>query len=64
LVARAAPPSVTAFIGPEGGWTDDELAQLTTGGAIAVQLTPTILRVETAAITVASIVGSVLPARV
>ena len=64
LVARHAPPSVTAFIGPEGGWTDDELTQFTAGGAIVVQLTPTILRVETAAISLAAIVGSVLSARV
>ena len=62
LVARHAPPSVTAFIGPEGGWTGDELTQFTTGGTIAVQLTSTILRVETAAIAVASIVGSILSA--
>jgi 16S rRNA (uracil1498-N3)-methyltransferase len=60
LVARDAPPSVTAFIGPEGGWTDDELAQFSASNAIAVQLTPTILRVETAAVAVASIVGSIL----
>jgi 16S rRNA (uracil1498-N3)-methyltransferase len=62
LVARDAPPFGTAFIGPEGGWTDEELAGFVTRGAIAVQLTPTILRVETAAIAVAAIVGSVLSA--
>jgi 16S rRNA (uracil1498-N3)-methyltransferase len=62
LVAGNASPSITAFIGPEGGWTGDELTQFTTGGTIAVQLTSTILRVETAAIAVASIVGSILSA--
>ena len=59
LVGRKAPPTLTAFIGPEGGWTDEEMAQFEAAGAIAVKLTPTILRVETAAMAIASIVGSV-----
>ena len=44
------------LIGPEGGWTDDELAQLQIFGFASVHLTRTILRIETAAIALASIV--------
>jgi 16S rRNA (uracil1498-N3)-methyltransferase len=50
--------TVCAFIGPEGGWTDDELRHFTAAGALAVRLTDTILRVETAAVAVAAVVGS------
>jgi 16S rRNA (uracil1498-N3)-methyltransferase len=59
LVARGAPRTITAFIGPEGGWTDEEAAQFVAARATAVRLTPTILRVETAAVAIAGIVGSV-----
>lgn len=37
-------------IGPEGGWTEDELAWFHHAGWIAASLGPTILRAETAAI--------------
>lgn len=40
-------------VGPEGGWTDAELAGLSAAGSRALQLGPRILRVETAAIVVA-----------
>ena len=59
LVAGNTSPALTAFIGPEGGWKDEELALFEAAGAAAVKLTPTILRVETAAVAIASIVGSV-----
>jgi 16S rRNA (uracil1498-N3)-methyltransferase len=49
--------SLCAFIGPEGGWTEDELRLFATAGAVAVRLTDTILRVETAAVAVAAVVG-------
>ena len=44
-----APPTLdhpTVLVGPEGGWTDDELAW----GAPTVSLGPTVLRTETAAV--------------
>lgn len=42
--------SMTLFIGPEGGWTNDEETRLRTAGLTAAGLGPTILRIETAAI--------------
>jgi len=41
---------LTALIGPEGGWSDGELALLEGRGAVAVGLGPRILRTETAAV--------------
>ena len=42
--------SVTLAIGPEGGWTEDELQSFATSQWIAASLGETILRAETAAI--------------
>ncbi len=57
VVARAdagAMPSpagpVSVFVGPEGGFRDDELAALTTAGATGLALGGLVLRVETAAV--------------
>ena len=41
---------LTAFIGPEGGWSDAELTFLEGRGATTVSLGPRILRTETAAL--------------
>lgn len=46
---------LTAFIGPEGGWTSQEVRQFLDAGATVVRLTPTILRIETAAVTTAAV---------
>jgi 16S rRNA (uracil1498-N3)-methyltransferase len=54
---RGLPPlavqdsGLTVVIGPEGGWSDDEIALATSSGLIPVHLGPRILRTETAAIT-------------
>lgn len=45
----------TIFIGPEGGFTDDELKTLCDAGAIPVRLAESILRIETAAVAAASV---------
>lgn len=54
---RGLPPlavqdsGLTVVIGPEGGWSDDEIELATSSGLIPVHLGPRILRTETAAIT-------------
>lgn len=55
--APAAPPAdgapwneVRLAIGPEGGWTDDEVGVALQAGWAAIDLGPRILRVETAAV--------------
>ncbi len=45
------------FIGPEGGFTDDEELLLREKGAIGVRLTNTILRIETAAVAISSVLA-------
>ncbi|MFZ1008799.1 MAG: RsmE family RNA methyltransferase [Candidatus Sulfotelmatobacter sp.] len=49
-------------IGPEGGWTEDELAAFERAGWISASLGNTILRAETAAIAATAIVASILSA--
>jgi 16S rRNA (uracil1498-N3)-methyltransferase len=44
----------TAVIGPEGGFTDDEMAHLEQLKAAAIRIGPRVLRVETAAVAVAA----------
>ena len=46
--------SVVFAIGPEGGFTDDEVDQAINAGAMAISLGPLILRIETAAVVLAS----------
>lgn len=53
-LAREAPPQFL-IVGPEGGFTDDEVSAATTAGWLAVGLGQRILRVETAAIALASV---------
>jgi 16S rRNA (uracil1498-N3)-methyltransferase len=48
--------TVSVFIGPEGGWTDDEVANGRSAGLIPVTLGKRILRAETAAIVAAALV--------
>lgn len=47
--------SLTALVGSEGGWTDEEIASARDAGWIIVTLGGRILRAETAAIAVASL---------
>lgn len=47
---------VVVAIGPEGGWTDDEVAAFADAGAQPVGLGPTVLRTEHAATVLASVV--------
>lgn len=50
---------VSLFIGPEGGWTSDELARCRSAGLTGVRLTETILRIETAAVAAAAVAAVV-----
>jgi len=56
-----APQRVLAMVGPEGGWTDGEMKAFEKAGFVPVKLTSTILRVETAAIAIAALMGSSQP---
>lgn len=49
-------PQVTIFVGPEGGFTAEEVAQARACGAVAVSLGTRILRAETAATAAALLV--------
>jgi 16S rRNA (uracil1498-N3)-methyltransferase len=52
--------SVALAIGPEGGWTPEEMALFTTHGWTPVTLGPRILRAETAAIAAIAVASSYL----
>lgn len=56
LDRHSAASKVLAFIGPEGGFTDSERTAALAHGVRPVRLTPTVLRVETAAIALAAVV--------
>jgi 16S rRNA (uracil1498-N3)-methyltransferase len=47
-------------VGPEGGWTDDELQSFRQAGWISASLGSTILRAETAAIAATAVVASAM----
>jgi 16S rRNA (uracil1498-N3)-methyltransferase len=54
---RAAPArTVLILVGPEGGFTDDELSAARQAGLVSVRLGPSILRIETAAVAASSLV--------
>ena len=52
---------VAAIIGPEGGLTEEEYLAAIAAGAQSCRITPTVLRVETAAIAMAAVILSALP---
>ena len=45
-----APPTISLAVGPEGGWTNDEIASSTATGFLEASLGENILRTETAVI--------------
>jgi 16S rRNA (uracil1498-N3)-methyltransferase len=55
-IADVRADAMTLLVGPEGGWTDEELALFSDRRYAAVTLTQSILRVETAAIAAAAVV--------
>ena len=52
--------ALTLLIGPEGGWTDEELALFARHGVRGLRLTDTILRVETAAVAAMAVVACMI----
>lgn len=60
IAKRPGAQTLTLFVGPEGGWTADELALFNRHGVAPVRLGYTILRIETAAIAIAAIVSTSL----
>jgi len=56
--AGGEPGGVLALVGPEGGFTPEEIAAAVGAGAVRVALGPHILRVETAAIALAARLAS------
>jgi 16S rRNA (uracil1498-N3)-methyltransferase len=52
--------SLIAFVGPEGGWSDDELSLLEERGSKAVSLGPRVLRTETAALVAIALIQHAL----
>lgn len=56
LAATSGPLSLA--IGPEGGWTDEEVQQFAAAGWSSATLGPTILRAETAAIAAVAIAAA------
>jgi 16S rRNA (uracil1498-N3)-methyltransferase len=60
-VEQTRPPRrLVLMIGPEGGWTDAELAAFEAAGLTGIGLGTTILRIETAAVAAAAIVCGIL----
>jgi 16S rRNA (uracil1498-N3)-methyltransferase len=55
---RQAPAELTLLIGPEGGWSDDELRAARDRGVLTERLGPRRLRAETAAIAAVSVIAS------
>jgi 16S rRNA (uracil1498-N3)-methyltransferase len=55
-----AEPSASLAIGPEGGWTDDELAAARAAGFAEVSLGRNILRTETAVLAALAVLGFTL----
>jgi len=51
------------WVGPEGGWSDAERDSAIEAGAVAVKLSPTVLRTETAACALCAAVAARDPAR-
>ena len=60
LEAREQPSAVAIYIGPEGGWTDQERAEHRVVGRTFVSLGARTLRVETAAVTAVALAVAAL----
>ena len=57
-VEPAAGKNITLLIGPEGGFTDDEVSAAVLAGATRISWPETTLRIETAAVVFATMLMS------
>jgi 16S rRNA (uracil1498-N3)-methyltransferase len=57
-MSQPAPSSVQLLIGPEGGWSEEELTHALAAGALAISLGPRTLRAETAPVVALSLVSA------
>ena len=57
LLAAPDVTSVIVWVGPEGGWSDDERRRAAGAGAKPTKLGPTVLRTETAAVAVCAAIA-------
>jgi len=51
--------SIAAYVGPEGGWTEEEMHRMLAAGARPTCLGPHTLRIETAAVVLAGVIHSI-----
>lgn len=58
LLAEQPPRELSMLIGPEGGWSQSEIDRMLDARLTAISLTPTILRVETAAVAAGALVAA------
>jgi 16S rRNA (uracil1498-N3)-methyltransferase len=58
LATVGAACDVLVLIGPEGGWTDQEMQQARDSGCVTWRFAPYVLRIETAAVAAAAIIRS------
>jgi len=57
MLAGTLPDALTLLVGPEGGFTEEEVRQAVEHGAHAVSLGSAILRIETAAISLLAVIS-------
>lgn len=58
ILENSTAHSIILAVGPEGGWTDEEIQLFTDNGWITASLGPTILRAETAAVAALAVVSA------
>ncbi|MFJ0889109.1 RsmE family RNA methyltransferase, partial [Bordetella bronchiseptica] len=59
LARHAAHDDICLLVGPEGGWSDEELEQARAAGVQAVRFGPRVLRTETAGIALIAAVSAI-----
>jgi 16S rRNA (uracil1498-N3)-methyltransferase len=59
LLPATPPAAVVIGIGPEGGFTDEEVARAREAGFVTAGLGPRLLRTETAAVAALAVIGFV-----